>query len=196
MAKVYHIFKGIPEIELREALDESGGITNKGREILRKIGVIVEEKVSIGRSTIKNLVGLYNEWKKPKIPPDSETELIVGKFLNIQDDDIFLYEKLDLLMKSYKMGIKIGKGTKIGENVSLGIGVSIGKYCEISDFCELCIFSTIQDHVYLGRGVFVGKDSDIESGSKIMDKAVIAPRNIVPQNSFIAEKSLFNENIK
>ncbi len=77
------------------------------------------------------------------------------------------------------MGIKIGEGTKIGENVRLGLGVSIGRYCDISDNCEWCIFSTVKDRVYLGKASFVGKDSDIESDSRVMSRAVIAPRNIV-----------------
>jgi len=94
------------------------------------------------------------------------------------------------------MGIKIGENTKIGEDVNLGLGVSIGKYCEISERCELNIFSTIHDRVYMGRAVFIGRDSDVESGSRLMDKVIIAPRNTVKKNSLIPEGSVFDKNKK
>jgi acetyltransferase-like isoleucine patch superfamily enzyme len=196
MTEIYHIFKGIPEHELEGVLDKSGFLTTKGQELLKRIGVETEAKVSVGMSTIQNLVNLYNEWKRPKAPLDPESEFIIGKFLGIPEDDVYLQEKLNVLTKSYRMGIKIGEGTRIGEEVSLGLGVSIGRYCEISDLCELCIFSTIHDRVSLGKAVFVGKDSDLEAGSRIMAKAVIAPRNIVKENSGITEGIVFDENRK
>ncbi len=196
MTKIHHIFGGISGYELNGALDDSGVLTAQGQELLRKIGVDVEAEVSIGKTTIQNLVGLYNAWKIPKTPMDSETEIITGKFFKIPEDDVYLQKKYDALAKIYKMGIKIGKGTKIGENVILGLGVSIGRYCDISDNCELCIFSTVKDRVYLGKASFVGKDSEIESESRVMSRAVIAPRNIVKKNSIIAEGFVFNENRK
>jgi len=196
MTEIHHIFKGIPEHELEGVLDQSGFLTIKGQDLLRRIGVETEAKVSIGKSTIQNLVSLYNEWKKPKTPLDPESELIIGKFLSIPEDDVYLQGKLDVLRKSYKMGIKIGEGTKVGEEVSLGLGVSIGRHCEISDLCELCIFSTIHDRVYIGKAAFIGKDCDIEAGSRVMAKAVIAPRNIVKENSVITEGIVFDENRK
>lgn len=196
MTEIRHIFGGISEYELDGVLDESGFLTTKGQELLRKIGVNTEAKVSIGKTTIKNLVSLYNDWKRPGTSIDSETELIIGKFLSIPEDDVYLQERWDALWHSFKMGIKVGEGTKIGEDVSLGLGVSIGRYCEISDLSELCSFCTIQDRVFLGKRSFVGKDSDIQSGSMLMPKAVIAPRNIVKENSFIPEGTVFNANMK
>lgn len=196
MTEIYHIFKGISEHELEGLLNESGFLTIKGQKLLRRMGVETEVRVSVAKSTIKNLVSLYNEWKRPKTSIDSETELIIGKFLSIPEDDVYLQEELDVLIESYKMGIKVGEGTKIGENVSLGLGVSIGRYCEVSDLCELCIFCTIADRVVLGKGSFVGKDSDIQSGSMLMPKAIIAPRNIVKENSIITEGTAFNANVK
>ena len=192
MAKVYHIFGVIPEDEIDGMVDEQGFITAKGQKLLKRIGVETGSRVSIKKSTIKVLVNLYNEWKRPHRRIDSETELIVGKFLEIPEEDIYLEERLDELRQSFRMGIKVGEGTSIGEDVMLGVGVSIGKFCEISDYCEICIFSTIHDKVHLGKSAFVGRDSDIRSESRILPKAVIAPRNIVKKKSLIAEGSVFN----
>jgi acetyltransferase-like isoleucine patch superfamily enzyme len=177
-------------------VDEQGVITPKGRELLKRIGVERESNVSIKKSTIRLLINLYNEWKRPRPRIDSETELIVGKFLGIPEEDIYLEERLGELRQSFKMGIKIGEGTRIGEDVMLGLGVSVGNFCEISDQCEICVFATIHDKVYLGKSAFVGKDSEIESESRIMPEAVIAPRNIVKKKSLIAEGSVFNLNNK
>jgi acetyltransferase-like isoleucine patch superfamily enzyme len=196
VAEVYHIFGVIPEDEIDGMVDEQGCITAKGQKLLNKIGVETGSRVSIKKSTIKILVNLYNEWKRPHRRIDSETELIVGKFLGIPEEDIYLEERLDELRQSFRMGIKVGEGTRIGEDVMLGLGVSIGKFCEISDYCEICIFSTIYDKVHLGKSAFVGKDSDVESESRIMPKAIIAPRNIVKKKSLIGEGSVFNQSNK
>ena len=196
VAKVYHIFGVIPEHEIDGMVDEHGFITAKGQKLLKKIGVETGFKVSIKKSTIRALVNLYNQWKRPHHRIDSEIELIVGKFLGTPEEDIYLEERLDELRQSFRMGIKIGEGTRIGEDVMLGLGVSIGKFCVISDNCEICIFSTIYDKVHLGKSAFVGKDSDVESESRIMPKAVIAPRNLVKKKSLIAEGSVFNRSNK
>jgi acetyltransferase-like isoleucine patch superfamily enzyme len=196
MAKVYHIFGVIPEHEIGGMVDEQGFVTPKGQKLLKRIGVETGPGVSINKSTIRALVRLYNEWKRPHRQIDSETELIVGKFLGIPEEDIYLEERLDELRHSFRMGIKIGEGTRIGDTVMLGLGVSIGKFCEISDNCEICIFSTLHDKVHLGKSAFIGKDSEIESESRIMPKAVIAPRNIVKKKSLIAEGSVFNRGNK
>jgi acetyltransferase-like isoleucine patch superfamily enzyme len=196
VAKVYHIFGVIPEHEIEGMLDEQGFITAKGQKLLKKIGVETGSKVSIKGSTLRSLINLYNEWKRPRRRIDPEIELIVGKFLGTPEEDIYLEERLDELRQSFRMGIKIGEGTRIGENVMLGLGVSIGRFCEISDNCEICIFSTLHDKVHLGKSAFVGKDSEIESESRIMPKAVIAPRNIVKKKSLIAEGSVFNRSNK
>jgi acetyltransferase-like isoleucine patch superfamily enzyme len=196
MAEIYHIFGVIPEHEIDGMVDEEGFITPKGQKLLKKIGVEKGSRVSIKKSTIRALVNLYNEWKRPHRRIDSETELIVGKFLGISEEDIYLEDRLGELRQSFKMGIKIGEGTRIGEDVMLGLGVSIGKFCEISDHCEICIFSTIHDKVCLGKSAFVGKDSEVESESRIMPKAIIAPRNIVKKKSLLAEGSVFNQSNK
>ena len=196
MAEIYHIFGVIPEYEIEGMVDEHGFVTAKGQRSLKRIGVETGPKVSIKKSTIRVLVNLYNEWKRPHPRIDSETELIVGKFLGIPEEDIYLEDRLDELRQSFRMGIKIGEGTRIGEDVMLGLGVTIDKFCEISDNCEICIFSTIHDKVHLGKSAFVGKDSEIESESRIMPKAVIAPRNIVKKKSLIAEGSVFNRSNK
>jgi acetyltransferase-like isoleucine patch superfamily enzyme len=196
MAKVYHIFGVIPEHEIDGMVDEQGFVTAKGQKLLKKIGVETGSKVSIKKSTIRILVNLYNEWKRPHRRIDSETELLVGKFLGTPEEDMYLEERLGELRQSFRMGITIGEGTRIGENVMLGVGVSIGKFCDISDNCEICIFSSIRDKVHLGKSAFVGKDSDIESESRIMPKAVIAPRNIVRKKSLIGEGSVFNQRNK
>ena len=196
MAKVYHIFGVIPEHEIDGMVDELGYLTAKGQKLLKRIGVETGPKVSIKKSTIRALVSLYNQWKRPHRQIDSETELIVGKFLGIPEEDIYLEERLDELRQSFRMGIKIGEGTIIGEDVMLGLGVTIGRFCEISDNCEICIFSTLHDKVHLGKSAFVGKDSDVESESRIMPKAVIAPRNIVKKKSLIAEGTVFNRRHK
>jgi len=196
MAKIHHIFGGIAEHELDGILDESGFVTTQGQKLLRKIGVETEKKVSIGKTTIKNLFVLYNGWKTPKIPIDPETELIVGNFLKIPEDDTYLLKKWEILEQSFNMGIKIGEGTRIGEDVGLGLGVSVGRYCEVSDLCELCIFSTIHDRVYLGKSAHIGKDSDVKSGSRVMARAVVAERTIVKENSLIAEGIVFKDNKK
>ena len=192
MAKVYHIFGVIPEDEIDGMVDEQGFITAKGQKLLKRIGVETGSKVLIKKSTIRVLVNLYNEWKRPRPRIDSETELIVGQFLGTPEEDVYLEDRLDELRQSFRMGIKVGEGTRIGEDVMLGVGVSIGKFCEISDYCEICIFSTIHDKVHLGKSAFVGRDSDIRSESRILPKAVIAPRNIVKKKSLIAEGSVFN----
>ena len=192
MAKVYHIFGVIPDHEIDGMVDELGYLTAKGQKLLKRIGVETGPKVSINKSTIRALVNLYNQWKRPHRQIDPETELIVRKFLGISEGDIYLEERLDELRHSFRMGIKIGEGTIIGEDVMLGLGVTIGRFCEISDHCEICIFSTLHDKVHLGKSAFIGKDSDVESESRIMPKAVIAPRNIVKKKSLIAEGSVFN----
>lgn len=196
MAKIYHLFGVIPEHEIDGMVDALGYLTVKGQKLLKRIGVETGPKVSIKRSTIRSLVNLYNEWKRPHRQIDSETELIVGKFLGIPEEDTYLEERLDELRHSFRMGIKIGEGTIIGEDVMLGLGVTIGRFCEISDHCEICIFSTLHDKVHIGKSAFVGKDSDIESESRIMPKAVIAPRNIVRKKSLITEGSVYNRNNK
>jgi len=196
MAQIHHIFKGISEHEIDGMVDEQGVITPKGRELLKRIGVERESNVSIRKSTLRLLINLYNEWKRPRPRIDAETELIVGKFLGIPEEDIYLEERLGELRQSFRMGIRIGEGTRIGEDVMLGLGVSIGKFCEVSDNCEICVFATVHDKVYLGKSAFVGKDSEIESESRIMPKAVIAPRNIVKKKSLIAEGSVFNQGNK
>ena len=177
-------------------VDEQGVITPKGRELLKRIGVERESNVSIRKSTLRLLINLYNEWKRPRPRIDTETELIVGKFLGIPEEDIHLEERLGELRHSFKMGIKIGEGTRIGEDVMLGLGVSIGKFCEVSDYCEICVFATVHDKVYLGKSAFVGKDSEIGSESRIMANATVAPRNIVKKKSIIAEGSVFNQGKK
>jgi acetyltransferase-like isoleucine patch superfamily enzyme len=196
VAEIYRMFGVIPEDEIDGIADEQGVITIEGRKLLKRIGVETGSKVSIRKSTIRSLINLYNEWKRPHRRIDSETELIVGKFLGIPEEDIYLEDRLSELRHSFRMGIRIGGGTRIGEHVMLGLGVSIGKFCEVSDQCEICMFSTIHDNVYLGKSAFVGKDSEIESGSKIMPKAVIAPRNLVKEKSSIAEGSVFNQGNK
>jgi NDP-sugar pyrophosphorylase family protein len=196
VAEIHHIFGVIPEHEIDGMVDEQGVITIEGRKLLKRIGVETGSKVSIRKSTIRSLINLYNEWKRPHRRIDSETELIVGKFLGIPEEDIYLEDRLNELRHSFRMGIRIGGGSRIGEDVMLGLGVSIGKFCEVSDQCEICMFSTIHDNVYLGKSAFVGKDSEIESGSKIMPKAVIASRNLVKEKSSIAEGSVFNQGNK
>ena len=196
MAKIYHIFGGISQHELKGILDEAGFLTIKGRKLLERIGVEIGERVSIGLSTIQNLVNLYNGWKTPERPIDPESELIIGKYLKIPEDDIFLWNKVEELKQTYKMGIKIARDTKIGDDVVLGLGVSIGKSCEISEKCELDLFSTIHDRVFLGKAVFIGKDSDIESGSQLMDRVTITPRSVVKENSIISKGTVFKENKK
>ena len=196
MAKVYHIFRVIPEHEIDGVVDEQDFITLKGRELLKRMGVETESNVSIRKSTIRLLISLYNQWRRPHPRIDSETELIVGKFLGTPEDDIYLDDRLDELRHSFKMGIRVGEGTRIGEDVMLGLGGSIGKFCEVSDHCEICAFSVVHDRVHLGKSVFVGKDSEIESESRIMPKAIIAPRNIISKKSVIAEGSVFNQGNK
>ncbi len=196
MAKVYHIFGVIPEYEIDGMVDERGFVTPKGRELLKRMGVETGPKVLIRKSTIRLLVSLYNQWKRPCPRIDTETELLVGKFLGIAEEDVYLEERLDELRQTFKMGIKIGEGTTIGEDVMLRLGVSIGKFCEVSDNCEICVFATAHDRVHLGKSVFVGRDSEIESESRIMSRAVIAPRNIVSKKSVIAEGSVFNQGNK
>ena len=196
VAKVYHIFGVIPVHEIDGMADDLGYLTAKGQTLLKRMGVGTGANVSIKKSTIRVLVNLYNQWKRPHRQIDSETEVIVGKFLGIPEEDIYLEERLDELRHSFRMGIKIGEGTRIGDAVMLGLGVSIGRFCEISDNCEICIFSTLHDKVHLGKSAFVGKDSEIESESRIMPKAVIAPRNIVKKKSLIAEGSVFNRSNK
>ena len=196
VAKVYHIFGVIPEQEIDGMVDEQGFITANGQTLLKRIGVGTGSKVSIKKSTLRSLINLYNEWKRPHRRIDPEIELIVGKFLGTPEEDIYLEDRLDELRQSFRMGIKVGEGTRIGEDVMLGLGVSIGRFCEISDNCEICIFSTLHDKIHLGKSAFIGKDSDVESESRIMAKAVIAPRNIVKKKSLIAEGSVFNRNNK
>jgi len=150
MAKVHHIFGGISEHELENILDKSGFLTIKGKKLLVRMGVETGIKVSIGKTTIQNLVNLYNAWKMPDHPIDPRIELLAGK-LTVPEDDIFLWNKVEELKEFYRMGIKIGEGTQIGEEVNLGLGVSIGKSCEISEKSELALFSTIHDRVFLGK---------------------------------------------
>jgi len=78
MGKVYHIFGGILEHELEGILDKSGFLTIKGRRLLGRIGVETGPKVAIGKSTIQNLVNLYNVWRRPARPIDLEIELLIG----------------------------------------------------------------------------------------------------------------------
>jgi NDP-sugar pyrophosphorylase family protein len=195
MAKVYHIFGGISEHELESILDKSGFLTIKGKKLLARMGVQTGIKVSIGKTTIQNLVNLYKAWKTPDHPIAPEIELLVGK-LAVPEDDIFIWNKVEELKETYRMGIKIGEFSKIGEEVMIGLGVSIGRYCEVSERCELDLFATILDRVFLGKAVFIGKDSDVESGSRLMDRVVVAPRTVVKENSFIPEVFVFNENKK
>ena len=196
MPKIYNIFGGISEQELDGIVDESEFLTITGKKLLEKMGVETGRKVSIGKTTIQNLVNLYNAWKNPDRPLDPGIELIIGNHVNIPEDDVMLWNKAEKLREAYKMGIKIGDYTKIGEEVNLGPGVSIGRSCEISQGCELDFFSTIQDRVFLGEAVLIGKDSDVESGSRLMGKVVIVPRTVVKKNCFIPEGIVFNENKK
>ena len=196
MPKIYHIFGGISEQELDGIVDESEFLTITGKKLIEKMGVETGRNVSIGKTTIQNLVNLYNAWKNPDRPLDPGIELIIGNHVNIPEDDVMLWNKAEKLRGSYKMGIKIGDYTKIGEEVNLGPGVSIGRSCEISQGCELDFFSTIHDRVFLGKAVLIGKDSDVESGSRLMDKVVIVPRTVVKKNCFIPEGIVFNENKK
>jgi acetyltransferase-like isoleucine patch superfamily enzyme len=196
MVKIYHLFGGISQFELENIIDEFGFITTDGKKLLERIGVKTEAGVSIGRSTLQNLVSLYNAWKSPGRSLDKETDLLVGKVLRVPEDDVLLWNKVEELRQSYKMGIKIGRNTKIGDDVLLGIGVSIGENCEISSNCELDMFSTIQDRVFLGKSVFTGKDSDVESGCRIMDRVTVSPRSVVKKNSIIKKNIMFKENIK
>lgn len=196
MADMTPIFGVIPEHEIDGIVDEQDFITPKGRELLKRIGVETGPKVSIKKSTIRSLIILYNQWRRPRPRTDPETELIVGKFLRIPEEDVYLEERMDELRRTFKMGIRISEGTRIGEDVMLGLGISIGKFCEVSDNCEICVFATIHDRVHLGKSVFVGRDSEIESESRIMSRAVIAPRNIIRKKSLIAEGSVFNQGNK
>lgn len=195
MPKIYHIFGGISEQELDGIVDESEFLTITGKKLLEKMGVETGRNVSIGKTTIQNLVNLYNAWKNPDHPINPEIELKIGK-VEISENDVMLWDKAEKLRESYKMGIRIGDYTKIGEEVNLGPGVSIGRSCEISERCELDFFSTIHDRVFLGKAVLIGKDSDVESGSRLMDKVVIVPRTVVKKNCFIPEGIVFNENKK
>ena len=196
MVKVYHIFRGISQSELEGILHESGFLTTIGKKLLERIGVKTESGVSIGRGTVQNLVNLYNAWKAPEHPLDPETDLLVGKFLKVPEDDVLLWNKVEELRQSYRMGIKIGRDTKIGDDVLLGLGVSIGENCEISADCELDMFSTIQDRVFLGKSVFIGKDANVESGCRLMDRVIVTPRSVVKENSIIGEGNVFKGNKK
>lgn len=196
MVRVYHIFGGISESELEGISDRFGFLTTIGKKLLERIGVETGAGVSIGRSTVQNLVSLYNAWKAPQHPLDPETEVIIGKCLQVPEDDVLLWNKVEELKQSYKMGIKIGRKTKIGNDVLLGLGVSIGEYCEISADCELDMFSTIHDRVILGKSVFIGKDSDVESGCKLKNRVIVSPRSVVKKNSIIKGGKVFKENTK
>lgn len=196
MVKVRHIFRGISQAELEGVFDEAGFLTPNGKKLLERIGVKTGAGVSIRPSTVQNLVNLHNAWKAPKQPLDPETEVIIGNCLRVPEDDVLLWNKVEELRKSYKMGIEIGRDTKIGDNVLLGLGVSIGEHCEISTDCELDIFSTVHDRVFLGKSVFVGKDSDVESGCKLMGRVTVSPRSVVKKNSIIKEGSVFKGNKK
>ncbi len=195
MARVYHIFGGISEQELDGIVDESEFLTITGKKLLEKMGVETGRNVSIGKTTIQNLVNLYNAWKNPDRPFDREIELQIGK-VEIPEDDAMLWNKAEELRESFKMRIRIRDYTKIGEEVNLGLGVSIGRSCEISERCEVDFFSTIHDRVFLGKAVLIGKDSDVESGSRLMDKVIIVPRAVVKKNCFVPEGIVFNENKK
>jgi acetyltransferase-like isoleucine patch superfamily enzyme len=177
--KAAHQIERISEDELESILNQSGFVSAKGDHLLGKMGIIVGKKVKIGKRTIHNLVNWYNTWEQPQ-------SLIIK-------DNVQLWDKAEALIRSCKMGIEIGEGTKIGDEVSLGLGVSIGKECEIMDGCELCIFSTIGDRVYLGKAVLLGEGSDVESGSRILDRVIIAPRNVVRKDSFIPSGVIFDE---
>jgi len=196
MVKGRHIFGGISQHELEGILDGCGLLTANGKKLLERIGVHTEAGVSIGRSTIQNLVSLYNAWKAPEHPLDPETDLLVGKCLRVPEDDIFLWNKVEELRRSYRMGIKIGRQTKIANDVLLGLGVSIGNHCELSEGCELDMFSTIHDGVFFGKSVFIGKDSDVESGCRLIDRVIVAPRCVVIENSIIREDTVVKENKK
>jgi acetyltransferase-like isoleucine patch superfamily enzyme len=194
--KVRHIFGGISESNLEGFLDETGFLTAAGKRSLENLGVKTGARVSIGRTTLRNLAEVYNAWRAPERPVDAKAELLIGREIDVPEDDLFLWDKLEQLRRSYKMRITIGDNTKIGAEVNIGLGVSIGSDCEISERCELDMFSTLHDGVFLGRGVFVGKDSDVESGSRLLDKAVIAPRCVVKKKSLIRPGAVFKENKK
>jgi len=66
MAEIYPLFGVIPEHEIDGVVDEHGVITPKGRGLLKRIGVETESDVSIKKSTIRLLINLYNEWKRPR----------------------------------------------------------------------------------------------------------------------------------
>jgi len=196
MGNVYPILGVVPEREIDGMVDEQGFVTPRGRESLKRMGVETGPAVSIGKSTLRLLVDLHRGWRRPRPRIDPEAELIVGKFLGIPEEDIYLEERLGELRKSFRLGVRVGEGTRIGEGVALGPGVCIGRFCEVSDSCEICAFSTIRDKVYLGKSVFIGKDSEIGPGSRIMPGATVAPRNVVMEKAVIAEGGVFNENNK
>src|SRR4030043_252635 len=69
---------------------ETPFLTITGKKLLEKMGVETGRKVSIGKTTIQNLVNLYNAWKNPDRPLDPGIELIIGNHVNIPDDDVIL----------------------------------------------------------------------------------------------------------
>ena len=183
----------ISEGELESVLDQSGFLTVEGDYLLCRMGIKVGTKVTIEKSTVQNLVNCYNAWNEVGGLFDPELKLPNGEFADVREDNALVRQRPETLMRSCRMGIKIGEGTRIAKEVNFGLGVSIGKWCEIMDGCELFSLSTVHDNVYLGKAVLLGQDSVVECGSRIMDNVVIAPKNVVRKDSFIPQGVVFDE---
>lgn len=191
MAKVRHIFDGILDYELDNAVDDKGFLTVHGELLLKKLDVIVEQGVIIEKSTIRNLIWSYNEWKKTLRERDALMIEMAKEYLVFPEGNASSKNKSNTLRHFIKFRIKIGEGTKIGKAVYIGLGATIGKYCNISDLAEVCTGSILHDRVYLGKGAMVGKDAEVETGAQLMHGAIVAPGALVRKNIIILQGCVF-----
>ncbi|MBM4340778.1 MAG: hypothetical protein FJ110_14710 [Deltaproteobacteria bacterium] len=189
MGMIKHLFNGILDHEVNNAVDDHGLLTVNGEQLLKKMGVIAEQGLIIDKSTIRILANGYNEWKKPINKQNFLFKIPVKKRPDLEN-------RMNTSRPFIKLGIKIGEGTRIGKDVYLGLGATIGKYCRISDLAEICMGSILHDRVYVGKEAIVCKESEVEADAQLMYGAIVAPRTLVKRNVIILAGCVFTQNNK
>ena len=107
MAKIHHIFGGIPESEL-EAMAAAGAITPRGKELLHEMGVEVESNVVIRDSTLLFLIKQYNFMKTPPIELPADLRFLKIYRIPVTPEEDYLWERIAKFQKAKKFGITIG----------------------------------------------------------------------------------------
>ncbi len=178
---ITHLFQGIPNSKLDPELSSQENLENL-REDFARLGIEIGQNVSIGNSTLEQLLLIVNTALEPPEPIPEEMEILLGGCIlgpsaartaedleNSKDDNDFNITIGDNVIIGENChldsSVKIGKNTIIGDKVIIGTGTEIGDFCEISS------------HVFFGTDCTVGDCTKADSHTTVGAETVIHPRS-------------------